>query len=282
MNKGASVKARLLNIAKKENIAFQVIVFRYLHERFLHRLSVSTYKKSFFLKGGALLYVFENALTRPTKDVDLLGQNVPNDVDEIKSIFQEIAQVKHDDSVWFDANTIDTEIIREEEKYEGVRVHIEAGFHTVKNRIQIDIGFGDIISPRAQAVYYPTLLPEFDPIELQAYSLESIIAEKLHAMVVLAYANSRMKDFYDLYVLLQSEQLSTNSLSQAIKATFERRQTKIPDQVLLFKPDFRIDENFNLLWEQFLRKNKLSIDVAFKDVVAIITTRFEPILNLLK
>lgn len=282
MNKGASVKSRLLNIAKKENIAFQVIVFRYLHERFLHRLSVSTYKKSFFLKGGALLYVFENALTRPTKDVDLLGQNVPNDVDEIKSIFQEIAQVKHDDSVWFDANTIDTEIIREEEKYEGVRVHIEAGFHTVKNRIQIDIGFGDIISPRAQAVYYPTLLSEFDPIELQAYSLESIIAEKLHAMVVLAYANSRMKDFYDLYVLLQSEQLSTNSLSQAIKATFERRQTKIPDQVLLFKPDFRIDENFNLLWEQFLRKNKLSIDVAFKDVVAIITTRFEPILNLLK
>ena len=152
----------------------------------------------------------------------------------------------------------------------------------MKNRIQIDIGFGDIISPRAQAVYYPTLLSEFDPIELQAYSLESIIAEKLHAMVVLAYANSRMKDFYDLYVLLQSEQLSTNSLSQAIKATFERRQTKIPDQVLLFKPDFRIDENFNLLWEQFLRKNKLSIDVAFKDVVAIITTRFEPILNLLK
>jgi hypothetical protein len=106
MNKGASVKSRLLNIAKKENIAFQVIVFRYLHERFLHRLSVSTYKKSFFLKGGALLYVFENALTRPTKDVDLLGQNVPNDVDEIKSIFQEIAQVKHDDSVWFDANTM--------------------------------------------------------------------------------------------------------------------------------------------------------------------------------
>ena len=282
MNKGASVKARLLNIAKKENIAFQVLVFRYLHERFLYRLSVSTYKNCFFLKGGALLYVFENALTRPTKDVDLLGQNVPNDVDELKSIFKEITLIENDDAVWFDASTIKTETIKEEEKYQGVRVHIECGFHTVKNRIQIDIGFGDIITPKAQVVDYPTLLTESQPIKIQAYSIETIIAEKLHAMVVLAYANSRMKDFYDLYVLIQSEKLSTKSLEQAIKATFERRQTKIPLQVLLFDPAFGLDEKFNLLWNQFLKKNKLSLAAEFKDIVSLIKTEFEPILNALK
>lgn len=279
---GTSVKTRLLNIARKENIAFQVLIFRYLHERFLYRLSVSNYKNSFFLKGGALLYVYEGTLTRPTKDVDLLGENVPNDLIELKNIFQEIAQMETDDAVWFDANTIKTEAIKENEKYEGVRVYIDGGFHTVKNRIQIDIGFGDIIVPKAQIVEYPTLLSDEEPIKIHAYSVESVIAEKLHAMVVLAYANSRMKDFYDIHILLRSKQVNKVILSDSINATFERRNTKIPDRVLLFDSAFGSNDNLNLLWNQFLKKNKLTLDVKFSDIVAEIKTEFETLLNSFK
>lgn len=282
MMNGTSVKARLLNIARKENIAFQVLIFRYLHERFLYRLSVSNYKNSFFLKGGALLYVYEGTLTRPTKDVDLLGENVPNDLIELKNIFQEIAQKETDDAVWFDANTIKTEAIKENEKYEGIRVYIDGGFHTVKNRIQIDIGYGDIIVPKAQIVEYPTLLSDAEPIKIQAYSVESVIAEKLHAMVVLAYANSRMKDFYDIHILLRSNQVNKVVLSDSIKATFERRKTKIPDRVLLFDSAFGSNDNLNLLWNQFLKKNKLTLDVKFSDIVAEIKTEFETLLNSFK
>ena len=279
---GASVKTRLLNIAKKEDIAFQVLIFRYLHERFLYRLSVSEYKNSFFLKGGALLYVYEGTLTRPTKDVDLLGENVPNDLIEVKIIFQEIAQLETDDAVWFDANTIKTEAIKENEKYEGVRVYMDGGFHTVKNIIQIDIGFGDVIVPKAKIIDYPTLLSGASPIKIQAYSVESVIAEKLHAMVVLAYANSRMKDFYDIHILLRSKQVNKVILAESIKATFQRRNTRVPKIILLFDSAFGSNENLNLLWNQFLKKNKLALNVEFNDIVAEIKTEFETLLYSLK
>ena len=279
---GTSVKTRLLNIAKKEGIAFQVLIFRYLHERFLYRLSVSEYRNSFFLKGGALLYVYEGILTRPTKDLDLLGENVPNDLTEVKDIFHEIAQLETDDAVWFDSNTIKTEAIKENEKYEGVRVYMDGGFHTVKNRIQIDIGFGDVTVPKAKIIEYPILLSGTSPIKIQAYSVESVIAEKLHAMVLLAYANSRMKDFYDIHILLRSKQVNKVILTESIRATFQRRNTKIPEKILLFETAFGSNENLNLLWNQFLKKNKLELNVEFKDIIAEIKTEFGTILNSLK
>lgn len=279
MNKGASIKAKLQNIAKKENIAFQVLIFRFLHERFLYRLSKSKFHNSFFLKGGSLLYAFENELTRPTKDVDLLGLNVTNDAVALKLIFQEIALIEDDDAVWFDSDSINTEIIKEEEKYEGVRLFIVGGFDTVKNRIQIDIGFGDVIIPKGQLINYPLLLPDLSPVSIQAYSKESIIAEKLHAMIVLSYSNSRMKDFYDVYVLMKTTDFDKEILSKSIEATFQRRETVIPNNPSLFDAKFGLDSNLNLLWNQFLKKNKLSLSVEFKEIVEKIKLEFEPILT---
>jgi predicted nucleotidyltransferase component of viral defense system len=282
MNKGASIKAKLQSIAIKENVAFQILIFRFLQERFLYRLSKSRFKNFFFLKGGALLYAFENELTRPTKDVDFLVQNISNDVESLKLIFQEIIAIEDNDTVWFDGNSIKTEIIKEREKYEGLRLYIDGGFDSIKNRIQIDVGFGDVIIPKGQQINYPMLLPDLNCVTIQAYSKESIVSEKLHAMIVLSYSNSRMKDFYDIHVLMKTNNFDKDILTKSIKATFEQRETNIPREPALFDNEFGLDSNMNKLWNIFLKKNKLNLTIEFKDIVEKIKLDFEPILNSLK
>lgn len=277
MNKGASIRARLQAIAKSENIAFQVLIYRYLHERFLYRLSQSEYKNNFFLKGGALLYAFENEMTRPTKDVDFLGKDINNDLKDIKSAFQKISTLTDDDAVWFDAATISAERIKEDAQYEGVRLFIEGGFDTIKQRIQIDVGFGDIIIPDAQIIEYPLLLSVTNPVIIKAYSKESIIAEKFHAMVVLSYGNSRMKDFYDVYALLKANQFHNAVLTESIKATFEKRETSFNQLPSFFDEEFKVDAKLNTLWGQFLKKNKLLLNVEFQEVVRDILKELKPI-----
>ena len=137
MNIGASIRAKLSYLARSKNVAFQVLIFRYLHERFLFRLSQSAYRNNFFLKGGVLLYAFDNEITRPTKDVDFLGEGINNDLEEVKLIFQEISKITDDDAVWFDPETISVEMIKEDDQYESIRLHIEGGFDTIKQRIRM-------------------------------------------------------------------------------------------------------------------------------------------------
>jgi len=277
MNNGASIRAKLQAIAKSENLAFQVLIFRYLHERFLYRLSQSEYRNNFFLKGGALLYAFENEMTRPTKDVDFMGKDISNDLEEVKSAFRKISTLVDDDAVWFDATTITAETIKEVDKYEGVRLFIEGGFDTVKQRIQIDVGFGDIVVPDAQFIEYPLLLSVTNPVIIKAYSKESVIAEKFHAMVVLSYANSRMKDFYDVYALLKANQFDTAFLTESIRATFKKRETSLNQLPSFFDDAFKSDAHLNTLWKQFLKKNKLHLDIGFQDVVSDILIELKPI-----
>ena len=277
MNKGASIRAKLQTIAKSENIAFQVLIFRYLHERFLYRLSKSGYRNNFFLKGGALLYAFEKELARPTKDVDFLGKNISNDLKEVKSAFQKVCTIPDDDAVWFDYTTISIETIKEDAKYGGTRLFIEGGFDTIKQRIQIDVGFGDIIVPDAQFIEYPMLLSVTNPVIIKAYSKESVIAEKFHAMVVLSYANSRMKDFYDVYALLKANKFDTTVLAESIKATFNKRETSIIQFPSFFEKEFKTDAQLNKLWKQFLKKNKLHPDIEFQDVVSDILIELKPV-----
>jgi predicted nucleotidyltransferase component of viral defense system len=277
MNKGASIRAKLLTIAKSENLAFQVLIFRYLHERFLYRLSRSEFNNNFFLKGGTLLYAFEKELTRPTKDVDFLGKDINNDLEDIKFAFQKISTLTDNDAVWFDATTISAETIKEEDKYEGIRLFIVGGFDTIKQRIQIDVGFGDIIIPDAQIIDYPQLLAETNPVIIKAYSKESVIAEKFHAMVVLSYANSRMKDFYDVYALLKVNQFDTAVLTESIKTTFERRETSLNQLPSFFDDEFKTDVQLNKFWKQFLKKNKLNLIIEFHEVVRDIVKELKPI-----
>jgi predicted nucleotidyltransferase component of viral defense system len=275
MNKAASIRARLQNIAKNENIAFQVIIFRYLHERFLYRLSKSTFKDNFCLKGGVLLYAIEQELTRPTKDVDFLAYDIPNDFTEVTNAFKEICQIENDDSVWFNSETLTVEKIKEEDKYEGIRLFIEGGFDTVKQKLQIDVGFGDVIIPGSQTITYPCLLTDSEPPVINAYSLESIIAEKFHAMVVLSYSNSRMKDFYDIYNLLKNDTVDFSILEKSIIATFTKRETALNFDSMFNDVNFSTDESFAKQWEMFLRKNKLILDHTFQEVVEFILEKLK-------
>ena len=277
MNKGASIRAKLSSIAKAEGVAFQTLIFRFLHERFLYRLSQSHFKNNFFLKGGVLLYAIENEITRPTKDVDFLGSGVSNDLEEIKNAFIEICKVNDDDSVWFNIETITSETIKEDDKYEGVRLFIEAGFDTIKQKIQVDVGFGDIIVPQPQVIEYPLLLSDEKSVFINAYSKESIISEKFHAMIELSFFNSRMKDFYDVYFLLQSKEIDKIILTESIQSTFKNRETIFTNKHSFFNTEFSEDLRLTNSWKLFLKKNKLNEVLQFNDVVNFIVKEIKPI-----
>ena len=150
-NRAASIRARLLNLAKKEGIDFQLIIIRFLHERLLYRLSVSDYSQQLILKGGAFIYAMQGLKSRPTIDVDLLGTQISNDIEVLCEVFRQICAVESEDEVVFNPESVVGELITQQDKYNGIRLYIDATFHTVRQRIQIDIGFGDMFPKSAVA-----------------------------------------------------------------------------------------------------------------------------------
>ncbi len=270
MNKSASIRQRLLNIAKAdETITFQTIIIRYIHECILMRLANSNYKDNFYLKGGTLIFALQEEAKRPTKDIDLLGYNISNTKEDILTIFQEIAKIVIDDAVVFNYKKITVESIQGNEKYKGLRVHMEGKFDSIVQRIQIDIGFGDVIIPEPMAIQYPLLLNTDTTLPLKGYTIESIVAEKLQAMCKLSVFNSRMKDFYDVYFLLSQNQCEKELLKQAIVATFERRNTKI-DPHVAFMDELIDNDNLRIKWERFLSRNSLELEVSLNQIVIFI------------
>ena len=279
MSNATSIRAKLLNIARKEKIAFQVILLRYIHERFLYRLSISKYKNNFFLKGGNFIYAIEGLLARPTKDIDLLGQDIFNDMDNLKNAIVEIANTKcKEDFVIFNTKTISIEPITEKNLYNGVRLKLNASFDTTKQNIQIDIGFGDTIIPKPTTLDYPTLLPDVPAPKLTVYTLETVIAEKFHAMVVLSSLNSRMKDFYDVYNLLTKHTINYKTLEKAITNTFLMRETTLTNEHALFTDDFKNDPKRLQMWNVFLKKINVKEALSFQTVMQTITEQLKPIL----
>lgn len=212
-----------------------------------------------------LIYTIGKEITRPTKDIDFLGHQVPNNLDAIHSIFKEVCIIGDDDAVTFDVTSIKVERIKEEDKYEGIRVHIDGGFDTIKQSLQIDIGFGDIIIPKSQKINFPLILKENSPVEVQSYTIESIIAEKFHSIVVLSFLNSRMKDFYDVYYLIKENEINNISLKKAINQTFENRETPIDVKTGFFRPAFAKDETLNKRWKIFLKRNRLEKSITFEE-----------------
>jgi len=191
-NRAVSLRARLLNISKKENIEFQVLISRFLHERLLYRISVSEFSNHFVLKGGAFMYAIQGLKTRPTTDVDFLGQQITNDVDALCDTFRKICSTESSDEVHFLPKSIYGEPIAEQEKYNGVRVFVDTQFDTIRQRLQIDIGFGDVVTPENIQLEYPVLLDDMGTPVVRAYSVETVIAEKFQAMIELSLFNSRM------------------------------------------------------------------------------------------
>jgi predicted nucleotidyltransferase component of viral defense system len=251
-NMGASIRARLLNLSRDSNQSFQMLLTRYALERFLYRLSISPYRDRFVLKGAILMATWFANPFRPTQDVDFLGFG-DQDPDAMLGIFREICAIQIDDGVIFDTNALAIDRVRDELEYGGLRIKTNATIASAKIRIVIDIGFGDAIEPGPVELDMTVLLDQPAP-RLRSYPRETVIAEKFQAMVMLGRANSRMKDFYDIWALSQAYTFEGDGLPRAIAATFKRRDTAIPAE----RPDalteaFANDPAKQRQWEAFLR-----------------------------
>jgi predicted nucleotidyltransferase component of viral defense system len=275
-NRAVSIRARLLNLAKKEGIDFQLIIIRFLHERLLYRLSVSDYSQQLILKGGAFIYAMQGLKSRPTIDVDLLGTQISNDIEILCEVFREICIVKSEDEVVFNQESVVGELITQQDKYNGVRLYIDASFHTVRQRIQIDVGFGDIVIPVVQELEYPILLDDMQVPVIQAYSKETVIAEKFQAMIELSVANSRMKDFYDVYKLLAENEFDNDTLEEAIQATFANRETSYTENHALFTAEFATNLQRKRSWTAFLNKINRDKELKFEEILRLISEKLMP------
>lgn len=253
---GASVRDRLKQRALSRGDDFQLVLTRYVNERLLYRLSTSRHADLFVLKGAALFTLWAGQPHRATRDIDLLGFGDSSE-EHIREVFIEVLRdASADDGVTFDADGLAVGPIREDQEYGGVRVTTLAKIAGAQVRVQIDIGFGDAITPGAESHDFPTLLDDFPAPRLRAYPRETVIAEKLEAMVQLDLANSRMKDFFDIIVLSQQFTFDGALLARAIRATFDRRRTSLPLGLpVALTPAFANDTAKRTQWNAFLRKS---------------------------
>jgi predicted nucleotidyltransferase component of viral defense system len=227
-NIAASVRARLLNLAKERNEPFELLLVRYTLERLLYRLSKSKHREKFVLKGAMLMRHWLDDPHRPTRDLDLLGFG-DGDPDLTLKLFREICAIKADDAVIFDIDQLVVDTVRDDSGYSGLRLKTYATVDGARVRVVIDIGYGDATEPGLNEIELPVLLDQPAP-NLRAYPPETVIAEKFQAMVALGLANSRLKDFYDIWILAQTFDFKDTRLAQAIAATFARRKTEIPTE----------------------------------------------------
>jgi len=274
-NLAASVRARLLNIAKADQTDFNQVLVRYALERFLYRLSQSAHADHFLLKGAMLFNLWYDMPHRPTRDADLLGFG-PSDLKSIGQTFRDIVSVAADDGIVFDPASVSVEEIRKAAGYAGARVLVSAELARARCKTQIDIGFGDAVTPGPVEAVYPVLIADFPAPHLRTYPVYTVIAEKLHAIELLGMTNSRLKDYLDLSVLLEREELDPATLANAIAATFTRRGTALPTELPIGLTDeFANDTSRQALWAAFLRKNELAA-VPLQGVVTALRTRLQP------
>jgi predicted nucleotidyltransferase component of viral defense system len=256
-NMGASVRQRLLNHAKAKGRPFAEVLQYYAMERFLYRLSVSPHVENFTLKGALLLTAWQAPISRPTMDIDLLGRT-DNAVDTTVKVMREISQlVVADDGISFDLASFTGEVIREDADYAGVRTVFVGRVDRARVHMQIDIGFGDVMTPGPETLTYPTLL-DFPAPVLSGYSRETVIAEKLQALVQLRMLNTRMKDYFDLWLLTRQPELNKEVLGTAIKRTFENRGVEIDPAPIGLSPAFGDDPAKQMQWIAFLKRSRLT------------------------
>lgn len=272
-----SVKARLKNFAIKSGCTFQEALTYYGLERTIYRISISEYADNFVLKGGIFLYaLFGRNYERATTDVDLLAQRISNGSEEMKSVFQKIFSRDVDDALVFDVDSITVEDITEFKEYHGLHISFVGYLDRTKIPISIDIGFGDVIYPEAVKMDFPVILDMESP-RVNAYSLETSIAEKLEAIIHNGYLNSRYKDFYDIYVLSKKYEFSYAELRNAVIQTFENRKTPMTMDSAAFSDEFLNDPMHQTRWKAFLKKKKALIQVSMSDAMDWIKAFVRPL-----
>ncbi|QKT02605.1 nucleotidyl transferase AbiEii/AbiGii toxin family protein [Ectothiorhodospiraceae bacterium 2226] len=259
-NVAASVRARLLNVAKAQGVDFNQVLVRFALERILYRLSQSEHADHFLLKGALLFTLWYDMPHRTTRDADLLGFGA-SDLKSVAQTFRDIASVAVDDGIVFDPASVAAEEIRKDPGYAGARIFISGELAKARCKTQIDIGFRDAVTPGPVDATYPVLLADLPAPRLRTYPVYTVVAEKLHAIALLGMTNSRLKDYLDLSVLLDRETLDTDLLAQAIKATFERRGMAVPAGLPVGLTDeFAHDPSRQALWQAFIKKNELALE----------------------
>jgi predicted nucleotidyltransferase component of viral defense system len=256
-NTAASVRDRLLALARERGEDFQLLLTQYGLERLLYRLSQSAYRDRFILKGAMLFMLWGDQPHRPTRDVDFLGFGDSSEA-SLQAIFRELCEVHvENDGLTLMADSVRVEMIRDQTEYGGMRVSLIGDLAGARIPIQADVGFGDVVTPDAKEVEYPTLLTNPAP-RLKAYPRETVVAEKYQALVHLGLVNSRMKDFYDLWIIARAFDFDGPTLSDAIRNTFSRRRTSLPEHTPSgLSPEFYEDAHKNNLWTAFIRKGML-------------------------
>jgi len=257
-----SARERLLLIARREGRDFNLVLQLYHQERFLARLAATPHRERLLLKGALFLFARADRearqLARPTKDIDLRGEAVANDPERLRAVFAEVCAHPIHDGVVFDATGLATERIAEGARYPGVRLTVPVGLAGARGRLQVDGGFGDVVTPGPQELVFPTLLDDMPAPTILAYAVETVVAEKFEAMVTLSLVNSRMKDCYDLHQLARGEVFAGAVLHEALHETFARRGTPFPSDPAVFTDTFGTDPARQRQWATFLRRGRLA------------------------
>jgi predicted nucleotidyltransferase component of viral defense system len=275
----ASVRQRLLNLAKSKGEPFQRVLDRFVLERFLYRLSVSRHAGAFVLKGAALYYLWNEVAPRPTRDLDLLAWGEP-DIPLMEETFREICRIDcPEDALVFEPGSVQGSRIREDNPYQGVRMQVRGRLGTARVSLQVDIGFGDSVVPPLVEADYPTLLGHPSP-KVRAYRWETAIAEKLHTITYLGLDNSRAKDYFDLWHLARDHAFDGEPLVMAVRSTFERRGMPWPTELPEGLSDwFGLDPAKQAQWQGFLRKSDIPGDPLLVAVVQDIRGFLKPVLD---
>lgn len=257
-NLAASVRARLLNKARADGVDFQLLLTRYSLERLLYRLSVSRDRDNFLLKGALLFDLWYDVPFRPTRDIDLLGFGLA-EIPLLVAAFERLCAIEVDDGMAFDVASIRAEEIRKEANYAGIRLTLTGTLDGARCPVQIDVGYGDAVTPAPESARYPVMFDDKLAPTLRVYPRYTVVAEKLEAIISLGMANSRMKDYFDLWVILRDAELDRDILEQAVEATLNRRGTRKPSVVPIgLSEQFSSDRQKLMQWAAFINRNELT------------------------
>ena len=275
-NISVSVHQRLLNKAHQSSRPFNELLQYYAMERILYRLSKSPHADKFILKGALMFAAWQLRSYRPTKDIDLLGKT-KNEVEGVVAIVKEVcSQPVEPDGMLFDSTTVQGVRIAEQANYQGVRIRWRGSLGTARVAMQIDVGFGDVVSPGPQAVEYPAMLDLPAP-KLRGYTKESVVAEKFESMVKLGVLNSRMKDFFDIWTLARQFEFEGEALGTAIQRTFTNRGTKIVVEPTALTPQFSSDDAKMKQWRGFIRSSRFDVAEGLAEVIGVLSSFLKPI-----
>ncbi|MCC6550375.1 MAG: nucleotidyl transferase AbiEii/AbiGii toxin family protein [Ignavibacteriaceae bacterium] len=277
-NLPVSIRERLKNIADNKNSEFQNLVQQFFWERFLYRLSISEYRSNLILKGAMMMIALNKERNRPTRDIDFLGVGISNQIDSVADIIRKIVMIECEDGIHFATDSILAEPINESDLYSGIRIKLTGTLDSIKQRIFIDIGFGDSIEKVETPQKFPVLLSLPSP-EIYIYPIESSVSEKVEALVSLQLLTSRMKDIYDIAFYSKNFEFTSTRLSSALLNTFQRRGTDIEKRFDIFSVNFRENKEKELQWQAFHKTNGLKAASTFASAISEIERFIEPVLT---